>query len=90
MRLAAIMTEPDFAEVMFLVAFIVFIVGAFVAWVIQPRALWALVISIGLAVVSLGWLAHEPDRTHRPRRGARRGGDPPHHRAVVNGCVTAR
>ena len=57
MRLAAIMTEPDFAEVMFLVAFIVFIVGAFVAWVIQPRALWALVISIGLAVVSLGWLA---------------------------------
>lgn len=56
-RIAAIMTEPDFAEVMFLVALIIFLVGAFVAWVVEPRALWGLVISLGLAVVSLGWLA---------------------------------
>ena len=52
--LAAIMTEPDFAEVMFLVALIVFLVGAFVAWVVEPRNLWALVISIGLAVAVAG------------------------------------
>ena len=57
MRLAAIMTEPDFGEVMFLVAFIIFLVAAFVAWTVQPRNLWALIISIGLAVVALGWLA---------------------------------
>ena len=55
--IAAIMTEPDFGEVMFLVAFIIFLVAAFVAWTVQPRNLWALVISLGLAAVAFGLLA---------------------------------
>jgi hypothetical protein len=45
-----------FADVCFLVAFIMFIIGAIVAWAIQPRALWATAVSVGLAFVSLGWL----------------------------------
>lgn len=52
---SAIMTEPDFAEVMFLVALIIFLVGGFLAY--QAKALWATVVSLGLATVSLGWLA---------------------------------
>ena len=46
----------NFADVMFLVAFILFIIGAIVAWAIQPRALWATAVSVGLAAVALGWL----------------------------------
>ena len=41
------------ADVMFLVAFVVFLVGAFLAN--QAKALWALAVAIGLALVSLGW-----------------------------------
>lgn len=48
--------NANFADVMFLVAFILFIIGAIVAWAIQPRALWATVVSVGLAAVALAWL----------------------------------
>jgi len=48
--------NTGFADVMFLVALIVFLIGAVVAWAIEPRALWGTAISIGLAAVSLGWL----------------------------------
>lgn len=48
--------NANFADVMFLVAFILFIIGAIVAWAIQPRALWATAVSVGLAAVALGWL----------------------------------
>jgi hypothetical protein len=44
------------ADVAFLVAMILFLIGAAVAWSIQPRALWATVVAVGLAAVSLGWL----------------------------------
>ena len=43
-----------FADIMFLVAFIVFLVGAYLAS--TAKALWALAVCIGLASVSLGWL----------------------------------
>jgi hypothetical protein len=42
-----------FADIMFLVAFIVFLVGAFLAY--GAKALWATLVAIGLAAVSLGW-----------------------------------
>ena len=42
-----------FADIMFLVAFIVFLVGGFLAY--GAKALWATLIAIGLAAVSLGW-----------------------------------
>jgi len=45
-----------FADVMFLVAFIVFLGAAIVAWSIQPRVLWATVVSVGLAAMALAWL----------------------------------
>jgi hypothetical protein len=48
--------NTGFADVMFLVAMILFLIGAFVAWAIQPRALWATVVSVGLAAVALAWL----------------------------------
>ena len=55
---AAIMTSPDFAEVMFLVAFILFLIEVVV--VIARPAAWAysgLLIAAGLAAVALGFLA---------------------------------
>jgi len=48
--------NTGFADIMFLVAFIVFLIGAVVAWAIEPRALWGTAIALGLAAVSLGWL----------------------------------
>lgn len=48
--------NANFADVMFLVAFILFVIGAVIAWAIQPRAMWATVVAIGLACVSLGWM----------------------------------
>jgi hypothetical protein len=43
-----------FADVMFLVALVVFLLGAVVAF--QVKTFYATVIAIGLAAVSLGWL----------------------------------
>lgn len=48
--------NTGFADVMFLVAFILFLIGAIVAWAVVPRALWATAVSVGLAAVALGWL----------------------------------
>ena len=46
--------NTGFADIMFLVALIIFLVGGFLAY--QANALWATVVSLGLAAVSLGWL----------------------------------
>jgi hypothetical protein len=43
-----------FADVMFLVALVVFVLGAVVAF--QVKTFYATVIAIGLAALSLGWL----------------------------------
>ena len=48
--------NTGFADIMFLVALILFLIGAAVAWAVEPRALWATAVSVGLAAVSLGWL----------------------------------
>lgn len=56
--LAAIMSSPDFAEVMFLVAFILFLIE--VVLIIARPAAWAyggLLIAAGLAAGALGFLA---------------------------------
>lgn len=42
-----------FADIMFLVAMIVFLVGAFLAY--GAKALWATLVALGLAALSLGW-----------------------------------
>ena len=46
--------NTGFADVMYLVAFILFLIGAFLAY--TAKALWATVMSLGLAAISLGWL----------------------------------
>jgi hypothetical protein len=46
--------NSGFADVMFLVALIVFLLAGFVAY--QAQALWATVVCIGLASLALGWL----------------------------------
>lgn len=48
--------NTGFADIMFLVAFILLLGAAVVAWAIQPRVLWATVASLGLAALALGWL----------------------------------
>lgn len=46
--------NTGFADVMFLVALILFLIASAVAY--QAKALWATVVCVGLAAVSLGWL----------------------------------
>ena len=46
--------NTGFADVMFLVAFILFLVAGFVAF--QVKTFYATVLALGLAAVSLGWL----------------------------------
>lgn len=46
--------KTGFADVMFLVALILFLIAGFVAY--TAKALWATVMSVGLAAISLGWL----------------------------------
>jgi len=46
--------HSGFADIMFLVALIVFLIGAFIAY--QAKALYAAVVAVGLAAVALGWL----------------------------------
>jgi len=58
MTLSAIMSSPDFGEVCFLVAFILFTIE-FVIRLVRP-ANWAydsVLLAAGLAFVALGWLA---------------------------------
>ena len=53
--IAAIMTEPDFGEVMFLVAFILFVILTVIHIVAHDVSLTLL--TAALALLSLGWLA---------------------------------
>jgi hypothetical protein len=46
--------NTGFADVMFLVAMILFLVAGFVAF--QVKTFYATVIAVGLAALSLGWL----------------------------------
>lgn len=46
--------NTGFADIMFLVALILFLIAGAVAY--QAQALWATVVCIGLAALSLGWL----------------------------------
>jgi hypothetical protein len=64
MLLAEIMDAPEFGEVMFLVAFILFVIE-FVLVVTKPAGWtynWLLMVA-GLACVALGWLALPTDPT---------------------------
>jgi hypothetical protein len=65
--LAEIMNAPDFGEVMFLVAFILFVIEV-VRLAVRPASWefhWLLVVA-GLACISLGWLALATDTTPTP------------------------
>jgi len=56
--LAAIMTSPDFAEVCFLIAFILFVIE-FIIRLLRPAA-WvydSVLLVAGLAFIALGFLA---------------------------------
>ena len=44
----------DAADVLFLLAVILFLIGAFIAY--TAKALWATVVCVGLAAVAGGWL----------------------------------
>lgn len=44
----------EFADVMFLVALILFLIAGVVAY--TAKALWATVVCLGLGAVALGWL----------------------------------
>ena len=55
--LSAIMTKPDFAEVMFLVAFIIFMIEAVVLWTKNAAIPAGLLTVLGLAALALGFLA---------------------------------
>ncbi|MDF2732995.1 MAG: hypothetical protein K0S92_1629 [Desertimonas sp.] len=44
----------DLADILFLIAVVLFLVAGFMAF--QAKALWATVVAVGLACVSLGWL----------------------------------
>lgn len=46
--------NTDLADIFFLVALIVFLVGAFLAY--KADALWATLIAVGLSAVSFAWL----------------------------------
>ena len=46
--------NTGFADVMFLVALILFLIAGFIAY--TAKALWATVVCVGLAAVALGWL----------------------------------
>lgn len=47
--------NTDLADILFLVAVVLFVIGAVLAWT-QAKAVWATLVSAGLASVSLGWL----------------------------------
>ena len=55
--LSAIMTKPDFAEVMFLVAFIIFVIELVVMWTKTAAIPSGFLTVAGLACVALGLLA---------------------------------
>lgn len=46
--------HTEFSDVMLLVAMILFLIAGFIAY--TANALWATVMSLGLAAIALGWL----------------------------------
>lgn len=46
----------DVLDIFLLVATILFLIGAFVAWSVQPRLLWATIIAAGLASTAFALL----------------------------------
>ena len=46
--------NTNWADILFLVALILFLIGGFLAY--QAQALWATVMSLGLAALSGAWL----------------------------------
>ena len=46
----------DVLDIFLLVATILFIIAAFIAWSVQPRALWATVLSAGAASMAFALL----------------------------------
>jgi len=54
---SAIMTSPDFGEVMFLVAFLLFAIAFVVRLLAKPISIDFVLVAAGLAVLALGWLA---------------------------------
>jgi hypothetical protein len=55
--LSAIMSKPDFAEVMFLVAFIIFVIELIVMWSKTTAVPSGFLTVAGLACLALGFLA---------------------------------
>jgi hypothetical protein len=55
--LSAIMTKPDFAEVMFLVAFILFLIDFILILIKNTVVPHGLLMVAGLACIALGFLA---------------------------------
>lgn len=56
--LSAIMTSPDFAEVCFLIAFILFVVATILSVVrTEVSAYSGTLVAAGLSFVALAWLA---------------------------------
>jgi hypothetical protein len=56
--LAASFTVSGAHGVLILLAFLLFLVAAVVAWVIAPRAVWATFVAAGLALFMLAQLWH--------------------------------
>lgn len=55
MLAAVVEGKADLADVLFLVAFILFVIGAFLAAAVQPVALWTVLLFAGLAAAAAGW-----------------------------------
>lgn len=56
--LSAIMSSPDFGEVCFLIAFVIFVIATVVALLRTTVDTYVIpIIAAGLAMMALGWLA---------------------------------
>jgi hypothetical protein len=55
--LSAIMTEPDFGEICFLVAFILFTIHVIISLAKSTFEYVGVLLPAGLAFIALGWLA---------------------------------
>ena len=45
--------KTDLADVLMLIAFIIFVVAAVIRWVVQPRDPWGMLVAAGLACLAL-------------------------------------
>jgi hypothetical protein len=55
---AASFTVNGFQGVLYIIAFLLFLVAAIVAWFVEPRYLWASFVALGLALGALAQLIH--------------------------------